>query len=104
MSDPERQGPAADTAPKVRGKRFRNHIARFLAHIAGREDSYADLKKQLSESLERETATSQVLGVISSSPGELEPVFQTMLANATRLCEAKFGDLFLREGMHSVRW
>ena len=54
--------------------------------------------QELSESLEQQTATSEVLKVISSSPGELEPVFNAMLANATRICEATFGNLFLREG------
>src|SRR5256886_4104186 len=69
------------------------------------QESYAGLEKkveqrthELSESLEQQTATSEVLRVISSSPGDLQPVFEIMLANATRLCEAKFGDLFLREG------
>jgi len=53
--------------------------------------------RELSESLEQQTATSEVLKVISSSPGELEPVFNAMLQNAVRICDAKFGHLWLRE-------
>src|SRR5262245_2259798 len=65
--------------------------ARLLNALRQRTDD-------LSEALEQQTATSEVLQVISTSPGELAPVFQAMLANATRLCEAKFGALLLRDG------
>ena len=65
--------------------------ARLLKELRQRTDD-------LSEALEQQTATSEVLKVISSSPGELEPVFNAMLENATRICEATFGNLFLREG------
>jgi len=57
-----------------------------------------DRTTELGESLEQQTATSEVLGVISGSLGELQPVFETILANATRICEAKFGTLYLHEG------
>ena len=72
--------------------------ARLLNELRQRTDDLSQRTTDLTEALEQQTATSEVLRVISSSPSDLDPVFETMLMNATRLCEAKFGILTLYEG------
>jgi signal transduction histidine kinase len=84
----------APTASRQRGA----SVARLKEEIALLTRELSGASRELSESLERETATSQVLGIVSSSPTDLPPVFETILANATRLCEASYGTLFLCEG------
>ena len=78
------------TTPKI--------VRRRGSSGTGRETRIARLTRELHEALEQQAATSKVLQVISSLPGELGPVFETMLKNAVRLCGAKFGNLWLREG------
>ena len=77
-------------APKAR----RNHGV----SIAGQETVVVRLSRERDEALEREIATSVVLRLISKSPGDLELVFQSILENETRICEAYFATLYLREG------
>jgi hypothetical protein len=65
--------------------------------LEARSRELAETREQLAEALEQHTATTQVLRVISSSPGKLEPVFNAMLENATRICEADLGTMALYE-------
>ena len=77
------------SAPKVRGRRNPSST--------NANTKNALLKRERDEALERENATADVLRVISASPGDLTPVFKAILDNATRICDAKFGTLWLRE-------
>jgi hypothetical protein len=66
--------------------------------LAGLQEQVSALTRELAEAREQQTATLEVLHVISSSPGKLEPVFQAMLANAIRICDARFGSVYRCEG------
>ena len=96
-------------AKRTKTERRRNALARparaeLRASPSRKDAKSAKLTRELNEALAREAASAEVLRVISSSPGDLDAVFRTMLENATRLCEAKFGTLFRYDGekMHRL--
>jgi two-component system, NtrC family, sensor kinase len=76
----------------------RRELSEALEREKAASDRQTAISRELSEAQGQQAATSQVLGIISSSPTDLEPLFETILANATRLCEASYGTLWLCEG------
>ncbi|MGB7101077.1 MAG: GAF domain-containing protein, partial [Xanthobacteraceae bacterium] len=94
----KRRGKAIKLRAKVARRVAAAEVRSARPPAKARPAPVPDLQRELNAALEQLAATSEVLRVISSSPGELQPAFQLILKNATRICEAKFGNLWLREG------
>ena len=90
--------PRPRKAVKGKGRSAPKAVSQHSSSTAGQETEVARLTRERDEALEQQAATSEVLKVISRSPSDLQPIFATMLAEAVRICEAKFGNIYRWDG------
>jgi two-component system, NtrC family, sensor kinase len=105
MATPTKKG-SENKRAKLRGPVVKTSVAEQAQTIAELRQELQDCKRQLTEALEQQTTTGEILRVIASSPADLQPVFQTILDNAVRLCEAQNGAVFRFDGefFRAVVW
>jgi len=95
-----RRSTASSKVAKARGRKGKTlrAVLHSTSSVASQETEAARFQRERDEALERETATSEVLRLISKSPGDLHLVFRSILQRATRICEAKFGNIYRFDG------
>ena len=86
------------TKARERANSNRRPLAKLEQQLKASRRELAEAREQLAEAVEQQTAASEVLALISDSPGQLQPIFAAILANATRICQASFANMALCEG------
>src|SRR5690348_6966749 len=96
----KRRSRASSKPAKARSRKAKTlkAVRHSSSSVVGQETEVAQFRRERDEALLRETANSEILRLISKSPGDLELIFRTILENATRICNANFGTLYRFDG------